>query len=280
VRERTSGQRAGARRSDLLRGAGSGWLVSAALHGTLLWIVSSLVVQSAEPEPEETVTLLDLRPMLAAERPVGRTLDFLPDAAPVDREALPVFADEALVHLDANDAASRDAAIERMLALEELKSASHAAAPSAYGSRRDVDASGTRAGLSTVRLPRGPSRDGKAGARERGKPVTASAEGDGQGTSGAGLELPPQLVESPAPGYPAIARRTGLEGQVRCSLQVDERGVVIAVTVLHSSGSPILDEAARTGLFAWRFRPATRGGEPRVCMVEHVVTFRLVDARS
>lgn len=275
-----SERRSRAARVDFLRGVGPGWLVSAALHGAFLWIAGALVAHTADTAAEEVRTRLDLRPMLAAERPPGRTLELLPDAPPIDREAVPVFADEALVQMDANDAGSREAAIDRMITLEEARSASHAAVHAAHGSRRDVSAGGAGAILSTVRVPRGPSHDGKAGARERGKPVAASAVGDGLGNSGAGVELPPQLVESPAPDYPPIARRTGTEGQVRCRLQIDERGRVVAVTVLHTSGSALLDEAARTGLLAWRFRPATSGDEPRACMVEHVVTFRLVDART
>jgi TonB family protein len=62
---------------------------------------------------------------------------------------------------------------------------------------------------------------------------------------------------------------------VRCLLEIDERGVVGSVRVVHSSGSPLLDEAARAALLAWKYKPATRGGAPRACILEHVVTFRL-----
>jgi protein TonB len=112
-----------------------------------------------------------------------------------------------------------------------------------------------------------------------GAPGAEDGNGAEDGTGavgGSGEELPPTLVDAPEPKYPAIARRMGLEGDVRCRISIDESGRVSAVDILRSSGSPILDEAARVGLLAWRFRPATRGGTPRACKVEHVVSFRLV----
>jgi TonB family protein len=269
-------------RSDRLKGFGSGWLVSVALHGALLWIAGALVVHTAETEPDEVVTRLDLRPMLAADRPAGRTLEVLPDAPAVERNQLPVFADDVLVLLDATDASSRDEAIEQMLVLEAATNARLAAPRDAYSLDALERDGGPRASGSPVRLPHGPGRSGKAGAREQGTPVAGGSAKSGHGNSGTGLELPPQLIAGPAPDYPESARRRGEEGDVRCRIEVDVRGAVVAVTVLRSSGFSALDEAARAGLLAWRFQPATSGGAPRACIVEHVVTFRLVrvDSRS
>lgn len=252
------------------------------LHGALLWIAGALVMRTAQPVEEEIVTRLDLRPMLAADRPAGRTVELFPDAPPLERNELPVFAHEELVQLDATDATSRDAAIEQVFVLESATSTRIAAPRDAYALDAHERDGGPPASGSPVRLPKGPGKSGKAGAREHGTPVAGAGAKSGQGKSGTGLELPPHLADGPAPAYPESARRRSEEGDVRCRLEVDERGAVVAVTVLRSSGWPDLDEAARSGLLGWRFQPATCGGAPRACIVEHVVTFRLVrvDSRS
>jgi periplasmic protein TonB len=48
--------------------------------------------------------------------------------------------------------------------------------------------------------------------------------------------------------YPEQARRQGIEGSVTLRFSIDRSGHVTEVTVLHGSGSPILDSAAETML--------------------------------
>lgn len=45
--------------------------------------------------------------------------------------------------------------------------------------------------------------------------------------------------------YPAIARRSGVEGTVRLYVVIDRNGQVLSISVARSSGSAVLDQAAR-----------------------------------
>jgi protein TonB len=63
------------------------------------------------------------------------------------------------------------------------------------------------------------------------------------------------------PAYPIQALRGGIEGTVLLKVLVDPSGKPVAVTIAHSSGSRLLDDAARRHvLAAWRFHPAIRDG--------------------
>ena len=63
-----------------------------------------------------------------------------------------------------------------------------------------------------------------------------------------------------APKYPPAAFRLGQQGVVVVRMHIDEAGRVADAEVLESSGSPILDEAARAALAKWHFIPALRNG--------------------
>jgi protein TonB len=77
-----------------------------------------------------------------------------------------------------------------------------------------------------------------------------------------GPELAVQCPERMPPHYPAQAKRQREEGEVRLRVELDENGRVASVTVVSSSGSPRLDEAARRAIESWRCRPAQRDGQP------------------
>jgi TonB family protein len=56
--------------------------------------------------------------------------------------------------------------------------------------------------------------------------------------------------------YPSEARSKGIGGSGAFVLHIDPKdGNVRSVTVAHSTGSPILDNAAKAGMRQWRFRP-------------------------
>jgi protein TonB len=65
------------------------------------------------------------------------------------------------------------------------------------------------------------------------------------------------MLSHPTPGYPAKARARHLSGTGVYELQVEETGEVSSVTVISSTGYPILDSAAIKTLKQWRFRPHT-----------------------
>lgn len=82
-------------------------------------------------------------------------------------------------------------------------------------------------------------------------------------------EVPSPLPgENPAPDYPELARLRRIQGTVVLRLAVDASGRVAACELVGSSGSALLDAAARRAAMRWRF---DRG--PGV--VEQPFTFRL-----
>jgi periplasmic protein TonB len=64
------------------------------------------------------------------------------------------------------------------------------------------------------------------------------------------------------PPYPASARRTGIQGEVRLDVHVGADGQVLDVRLRNSSGSPVLDRSAMNTVRSWRFEPATIDGNP------------------
>jgi protein TonB len=82
-------------------------------------------------------------------------------------------------------------------------------------------------------------------------------------------EVPSPLPgENPAPDYPELARLRRIQGTVVLQLAIDAAGRVAACELVRSSGSALLDTAARRAATRWRF---DRG--PGV--VEQPFTFRL-----
>ncbi len=81
------------------------------------------------------------------------------------------------------------------------------------------------------------------------------------------------------PPYPELSRRLGEQGQVLLRIDVEANGAVGTVTVNRSSGSPRLDEAAVNWVRDhWRYRPATRAGQPVASTVEAAIVFDLRSA--
>ncbi len=67
---------------------------------------------------------------------------------------------------------------------------------------------------------------------------------------------------NPKPKYPGIATSRGWEGTVRLLVKVSVEGDSEEVTVQHSSGYDVLDEAAIEAVEKWKFIPAKRGDTP------------------
>jgi protein TonB len=67
---------------------------------------------------------------------------------------------------------------------------------------------------------------------------------------------------NPKPKYPSIATSRGWEGTVRLLVKVSAEGDSEEVTVQHSSGHDVLDEAAIEAVERWKFIPAKRGETP------------------
>jgi protein TonB len=82
-------------------------------------------------------------------------------------------------------------------------------------------------------------------------------------------------LSNPAPAYPPAARRAGRQGTVTLRVLVKRDGLPLKVEVEKSSGSSLLDDAARDTVWGWRFAPARQGGDPIESWVHVPVVFRL-----
>lgn len=68
-------------------------------------------------------------------------------------------------------------------------------------------------------------------------------------------------LNNPAPAYPGLAKRLGLQGKVMLRVRVSARGLAESVEVQTSCGVESLDNAAVEAVKRWRFAPAMRGEE-------------------
>jgi protein TonB len=93
--------------------------------------------------------------------------------------------------------------------------------------------------------------------------------------------VPPRPVSAVTgnrkPTYPLDARRRGLQGLVVLRVFVSVQGTAQDVSVLTSSGHPILDDAAIAAVRTWRFEPATQGGVPESGSADVPIRFMLQD---
>lgn len=100
----------------------------------------------------------------------------------------------------------------------------------------------------------------------------------------AAAEAPPPVVppsynadylHNPAPVYPSRARRLGEQGKVVLRVLVNSGGTADRVELRTSSGSELLDAAAREAVRRWRFVPARQGDQPVAAWVLIPITFAL-----
>jgi protein TonB len=82
------------------------------------------------------------------------------------------------------------------------------------------------------------------------------------------------------PPYPMLARRIGEQGTVVLSITVGADGIVESASVAKSSGRVDLDQAAASWVKDhWKYRPASRNGEPIMAQIEAQVVFDLNQSR-
>jgi protein TonB len=99
--------------------------------------------------------------------------------------------------------------------------------------------------------------------------------GDSPAPSFVATRALPRYRVNPPPPYPALARRRGQQGLVRLSVLVTPGGEAAHVSIRHSSGFPLLDEAAQRAVRRWQFEPARRGALPVQSEIEVPVQFTL-----
>jgi protein TonB len=112
-----------------------------------------------------------------------------------------------------------------------------------------------------------------------GQPATgsvAATTGRDAGSTGAVTKYArPQGGYQVQPGYPATARRLGIQGTTMLRVHVLVDGRVGDVLVQETAGHPDLDQAAAEAVRRWRFDPARRGNDPVAMWVLLPVEFRL-----
>lgn len=70
----------------------------------------------------------------------------------------------------------------------------------------------------------------------------------------------PKLKHFVQPEYPSLARTADIEGTVVVKITVDEKGRVIAASILQSVAEGIFDQAALDAVRKWTFEPAEQSG--------------------
>jgi TonB family protein len=83
----------------------------------------------------------------------------------------------------------------------------------------------------------------------------------------------PKLIVQSAPNYPAMAKRTQVEGEVTVSAVIDITGKLTNMKVV--SGSPLLQQAALDSLSTWKYQPAFLNDKPVPVQTSITVKFRL-----
>jgi protein TonB len=82
---------------------------------------------------------------------------------------------------------------------------------------------------------------------------------------------------NPHPPYPEEARRLRQEGQVLLKVKLDDQGLVESVSLLKSSGFPLLDDSALQTVKDWKFKPARLGGVAVSSTLDVPILFNLAD---
>jgi len=90
---------------------------------------------------------------------------------------------------------------------------------------------------------------------------------------GAGI-TPPRAIYAPNPEYTDKARRAKVNGIVIVSLIVTPEGNARDVQVIQSL-TPDLDKKAVEAVSKWKFKPATKDGQPVAVQIKAEASFRL-----
>lgn len=84
-----------------------------------------------------------------------------------------------------------------------------------------------------------------------------------------------EYIQPPQPDYPPIAREMEEEGKVTLRVLVNEQGRAQRVEIQRTSGSTMLDEAARQAMMHAVFKPHIEGGRAVAMNAIAVITFKL-----
>ena len=89
----------------------------------------------------------------------------------------------------------------------------------------------------------------------------------------------PVALDTPPPAYPPELACFDRGGTVGLLMQIGVDGAPADIRVETSSGHPQLDQSATEAVESWKFRPATRNGNPIATDLRVPVTFSPPDVR-
>jgi protein TonB len=101
------------------------------------------------------------------------------------------------------------------------------------------------------------------------------SEPGGPKNAGEGAMMAAGVIKGAKPDYPVAARKQGLEGKVMLRVTVAPDGRITSVTIVQTSGHPMLDRAARDGVARWRFSPARRATGAIASVIDVPIEFKL-----
>jgi len=109
--------------------------------------------------------------------------------------------------------------------------------------------------------------EAEAGTLER--PTLSSAPGADP------VSIEPRFLKYEPPAYPRLALRAGVEGEVTLEVHIDAKGTPDQVTVVRSSGTKSLDDAAVAAAYQCQYVAARDALTKVAHTVRYTVAFRL-----
>jgi len=86
-------------------------------------------------------------------------------------------------------------------------------------------------------------------------------------------------IETPPPQYPMELACAGIGGQTLLGVEVGPAGTPTRIDLVRGSGNDDLDRLATEAVQGWKFRPATRAGQPVAQTIQVPVSFTPPDVR-
>lgn len=80
-------------------------------------------------------------------------------------------------------------------------------------------------------------------------------------------------VETPPPAYPVELACSGVGGKSVLKVVIGPQGTPTDVALVSSSGNSQLDDSAAQRVREWKFKPATRNGQPMSATIQVPVSF-------
>lgn len=89
----------------------------------------------------------------------------------------------------------------------------------------------------------------------------------------------PRVVRAVAPAFPSHMRSAGIEGEVRLTCLIDEKGEVRHIALAEASDLQFVDPA-RQALQKWKFTPGSRDGQPAAMSIVVPIKFIFDDTEG